>query len=287
MSNIIGVERNEYTTPTAPAADASRALQSMWETWGEMHEPNNRRSLREWLHDSQMDLHDVHSQYAHGILDLTQRAWAEDIYLNICNKIQDQLDPSNRAHRPIIDELQERMADKLYVNFSLFQSMPDAWGIDQLFPVLPLEGLDKPPVGRAVLLDITCDSDGTIDHYIDGDGVATTMPMPPYDPENPPVLGFFMVGAYQEILGNMHNLFGDTAAVDVFVFPDGEIEVQQSDEGDTVADMLEYVQLDPNVLLARFRDQVKETDLDADLQAQFVEEFEAGLYGYTYLEEDE
>lgn len=110
------------------------------------------------------------------------------------------------------------MADKLYVNFSLFQSMPDAWGIDQLFPVLPLEGLDKPPERRAVLLDITCDSDGTIDHYIDGDGVATTMPMPPYDPENPPLLGFFMVGAYQEILGNMHNLFGDTAAVDVYVF---------------------------------------------------------------------
>jgi len=287
VSNIIGVERNEFRDPVAPEDDAPRALGSMWDTWKEMHDPQSRRSLREWLHDSQMDLHDVHSQYAHGILDLTQRAWAEDIYLNICNKIQDQLDPSNRAHRPIIDELQERMADKLYVNFSLFQSMPDAWGIDQLFPVLPLEGLDKPPVGRAVLLDITCDSDGTIDHYIDGDGVATTMPMPPYDPENPPVLGFFMVGAYQEILGNMHNLFGDTAAVDVFVFPDGSIEVQQSDEGDTVADMLEYVQLDPNVLLTRFRDQVKETDLDADLQAQFVEEFESGLYGYTYLEEDE
>ena len=287
VSNVIGVERNEFRDPVAPADDAPRALSSMWDTWNEMHDPENRRSLREWLHDSQMDLHDVHSQYAHGILDLTQRAWAEDIYLNICNMIQDQLDPSNRAHRPIIDELQERMADKLYVNFSLFQSMPDAWGIDQLFPVLPLEGLDKPPVGRAVLLDITCDSDGTIDHYIDGDGVATTMPMPPYDPENPPVLGFFMVGAYQEILGNMHNLFGDTAAVDVFVFPDGSIEVQQSDDGDTVADMLEYVQLDPNVLLTRFRDQVKETDLDEALQAQFVEEFESGLYGYTYLEEDE
>ncbi|CAM3798252.1 arginine decarboxylase [Rouxiella silvae] len=286
VSNVIGVERNEFTPPVAPAEDAPRALLSLWDTWNEMHDPENRRSLREWLHDCQMDLHDVHSQYAHGILDLTQRAWAEEIYLNICNVIQKQLDPSNRAHRPIIDELQERMADKLYVNFSLFQSMPDAWGIDQLFPVLPLEGLDKPPVGRAVLLDITCDSDGTIDHYVDGDGVATTMPMPPYDPENPPALGFFMVGAYQEILGNMHNLFGDTAAVDVFVFPDGSVEVQQSDEGDTVADMLEYVQLDPNVLLTRFRDQVKETDLDAGLQAQFIEEFESGLYGYTYLEDD-
>lgn len=178
------------------------------------------------------------------------------------------------------------MADKLYVNFSLFQSMPDAWGIDQLFPVMPLEGLDKPPERRAVLLDITCDSDGSIDHYVDGDGIATTMPMPPYDPDNPPLLGFFMVGAYQEILGNMHNLFGDTATVDVFVFQDGSVEIEESDEGNTVADMLEYVQLDPEVLMARFRDQVKATELDTDLQAQFLEEFETGLYGYTYLEDE-
>ena len=178
------------------------------------------------------------------------------------------------------------MADKMYVNFSLFQSMPDAWGIDQLFPVLPLEGLDQVPERRAVLLDITCDSDGAIDHYIDGDGIATTMPMPEYDPENPPMLGFFMVGAYQEILGNMHNLFGDTEAVDVFVFPDSSVEVELSDEGDTVADMLQYVQLDPKTLLTQFRDQVKKTDHDAELQQQFLEEFEAGLYGYTYLEDE-
>ncbi|MDX5629039.1 MULTISPECIES: biosynthetic arginine decarboxylase [unclassified Brenneria] len=286
VSNIIGVERNEFSEPSAPEEDAPRALESLWSTWQEIKQPGNRRSLREWLHDSQMDLHDVHTQYTHGMLDLTQRAKAEQLYLSICQKIQQQLDPSNRAHRPIIDELQERMADKLYVNFSLFQSMPDAWGIDQLFPVMPLEGLDKQPERRAVLLDITCDSDGSIDHYIDGDGIATTMPMPPYDAENPPLLGFFMVGAYQEILGNMHNLFGDTATVDVFVFQDGSIEIDESDEGNTVADMLEYVQLDPEVLLARFRDQVKGTDLDAALQAQFLEEFENGLYGYTYLEDE-
>lgn len=285
VSNIIGVERNEFSEPTPPEEDDPRALESLWSTWQEIKMPGTRRSLREWLHDSQMDLHDVHTQYTHGMLNLTQRAKAEQLYLSICQQIQQQLDPSNRAHRPIIDELQERMADKLYVNFSLFQSMPDAWGIDQLFPVLPLEGLDKLPERRAVLLDITCDSDGTIDHYIDGDGIATTMPMPPYDPENPPLLGFFMIGAYQEILGNMHNLFGDTTTVDVYVFQDGSIELEESDEGNTVADMLEYVQLDPEVLMARFRDQVKETNLPADIQSQFLDEFESGLYGYTYLED--
>ncbi|KJT22571.1 arginine decarboxylase, partial [Salmonella enterica subsp. enterica serovar Heidelberg str. SARA36] len=283
---VIGVERNEYTDPTAPAEDAPRALQNLWETWQEMHKPGTRRSLREWLHDSQMDLHDIHIGYSSGAFSLQERAWAEQLYLSMCHEVQKQLDPQNRAHRPIIDELQERMADKMYVNFSLFQSMPDAWGIDQLFPVLPLEGLDQVPERRAVLLDITCDSDGAIDHYIDGDGIATTMPMPEYDPENPPMLGFFMVGAYQEILGNMHNLFGDTEAVDVFVFPDGSVEVELSDEGDTVADMLQYVQLDPKTLLTHFRDQVKQTDLDDALQQQFLEEFEAGLYGYTYLEDE-
>ncbi|WP_071997458.1 biosynthetic arginine decarboxylase [Pantoea septica] len=286
VSNIIGVERNEFITPQAPEEDAPRPILSMWETWQEMHEPDVRRSLREWLHDSQMDLHDIHTGYASGAYDLTQRAWAEQLYLSICHYIQQHLDPSNRAHRPIIDELQERMADKMYVNFSLFQSMPDAWGIDQLFPVLPLEGLHKKPERRAVLLDITCDSDGTIDHYVDGDGIAATMPMPEYDPENPPMLGFFMVGAYQEILGNMHNLFGDTEAVNVYARAGGEVEVELSDEGDTVADMLEYVQLNPDELMTLFRNQVKETDLDDELRAQFLEEFESGLYGYTYLEDE-
>ncbi|SFU27222.1 biosynthetic arginine decarboxylase [Xenorhabdus koppenhoeferi] len=285
VSNVIGVERNEFTETTPPTKDAARPLTSLWNTWLEMQSDGSCRSLREWLHDSQFDLHDVHTQYSHGILNLSERAWAEELYLNICRHIQQDLDPSNRAHRPIIDELQERMADKLYVNFSLFQSMPDAWGIDQLFPVLPIEGLDKPQDRRAVLLDITCDSDGTIDHYVDGDGVATTMPMPAYDPDNPPLIGFFMVGAYQEILGNMHNLFGDTAAIDVYVSENGEVTYQQSEEGDSVANMLQYVKLEPQVLLTRFRDQVKSTDLDEGLQAQFLQEFESGLYGYTYLED--
>ena len=286
VSNIIGVERNEFSEPETPDADAPRPILSMWETWQEMHEPSTRRSLREWLHDSQMDLFDIHTGYSSGTYDLKQRSWAEQLYLSICHYIQQHLDPSNRAHRPIIDELQERMADKIYVNFSLFQSMPDAWGIDQLFPVLPLEGLNKKPERRAVLLDITCDSDGTIDHYVDGDGIATTMPMPEYDLDNPPMLGFFMVGAYQEILGNMHNLFGDTEAVDVYARENGDVEVQLSDEGDTVADMLRYVQLDPNELMALFRNQVQASDLDEELRAQFLEEFESGLYGYTYLEDE-
>lgn len=116
--------------------------------------------------------------------------------------------------------------------------------------------------------------------------MTTTMPMPPYDADNPPLLGFFMVGAYQEILGNMHNLFGDTASVDVFVFSDGSVEVQQSEDGNTVAEMLEYVQLDPKTLMLRYREQIKGAHLSAEMEKQFLQEFEAGLYGYTYLEDE-
>jgi arginine decarboxylase len=286
VANVIGVERNEFNEPKAPTGDVPRALNSMWQTWKEMKEPESRRSLREWLHDSQTDLQDVHTQFTHGMLDLTQRAWAEQLYLNICHLIQSRLDSSKRTHLPIIDELQDRMADKLYVNFSLFQSIPDAWGIDQLFPILPLENLNEKPGGRAVLLDLTCDSDGSIDRYIDGDVVTTTMPIPPYKQENPPILGLFMVGAYQEILGNMHNLFGDTATVDIHLSPDGTIKTKESDAGDTVADMLRYVRLSPDDLLIKFRDQVKETDLSQQVQDSFLAEFKSGLYGYTYLEED-
>jgi arginine decarboxylase len=286
VSNVIGIERNQFNQPTPPSEDEPRALLSLWDTWLEVQDNDNPRSLREWLHDSQLDLNDVHTQYSLGLINLSQRAWAEQLFLAICAGIQRLLDPSNRAHRPIIDELEERMADKLYVNFSLFQSLPDAWGIDQLFPVMPISGLAQPLSRRAVLLDITCDSDGAIDHYIDGDGIATTMPMPEYDLDNPPLIGFFMVGAYQEILGNMHNLFGDTASVDVFVFDDGAVEMRQSEEGNTVADMLEYVQQDPQTLMQHFSQQVNAAGLEPKTKAEFIANFEQGLNGYTYLEEE-
>ena len=176
--------------------------------------------------------------------------------LCICKAIQQALDPTNKSHRVLIDELQERMADKLYLNFSLFQSLPDAWGIDQIFPVLPLEYLNKPLTRRAVILDITCDSDGTIKQYVEGDDVSNTMPFPEFDKDNPPLIGVFMVGAYQEILGNMHNLFGNTEAVDVYAYDNGKISVSLSDEGSSVADMLQYVLLDPSKLLNEFSSQV-------------------------------
>lgn len=288
VSNVIGVERvsaNREVVP--PSEDAPRPLHSLWSTWKAMHEDKPHRSMREWLHDSQLDLNDIHHGFVMGDFSLQERAYAEQMYLSICAAIKDMLDPTNKSHRMLIDELQERMADKLYVNFSLFQSLPDAWGIGQLFPVMPLEFLNKPITRRAVLLDITCDSDGAIKQYMDGDDVSSTMPFPDYDVDNPPYIGFFMVGAYQEILGNMHNLFGDTEAVDVYVYQEGKVNLRLSDEGDTVADMLQYVQLDPSKLLNEFTQQVRDSELDEKTQRQLIDDFKSGLYGYTYLEEDQ
>lgn len=285
VSDVVGVERNCFKfIPRKDGERLPKPLESLYTTWDEMQQGGDVRSLFEWLHDSQNDLQDVHDGYTAGVFTLEQRARSEKLYLCILNEIRKRLDvTSNMSHRVLLEEIQKRMADKLYVNFSLFQSLPDAWGIGQIFPVLPLDGLNKPLTRRAVILDITCDSDGAIKKYVDGDDIETTMPFPEYDPKSPPFIGFFMVGAYQEILGNMHNLFGDTETLEVRVDSGGKVSVSLFDEGSTVADMLRYVLLDPTTLISEFSRQVVNSDLDEATQRQFIDEFRQGLFNYTYL----
>ena len=236
------------------------------------------------MHDAQNALQEVHDGYVAGAFSLPERARAEQLYLCILRKIESKLDiTANRSHRQILEEIQRRLADKIYLNFSLFQSLPDAWGIGQIFPVVPLDGLNKPLTRRAVLLDITCDSDGAIKQYVDGDDIESTMPFPEYDPSKPPYIGFFMIGAYQEILGCMHNLMGDTEVLEITVSAKGETKVRLADEGSTVADMLRYVLLDPSKLLAEFSSQVLDSDLDEETQRELIDEFKSGLFNYTYL----
>ena len=288
VTNAVGVERYDSTTPPEPAADEqSPQLTSLYEIWDELQKSDSEHSLREEMHDAQSALQEVHDGYVAGAFSLTERARAEQLYICILRKIESKLDiTANRSHRQILEEIQRRLADKIYLNFSLFQSMPDAWGIGQIFPVVPLDGLDKPLTRRAVLLDITCDSDGAIKQYVDGDDIESTMPFPEYGSAKPPYIGFFMIGAYQEILGNMHNLFGDTEVLEVTVSAKGETKVRLSDEGSTVADMLRYVLLDPSKLLAEFSSQVLESDLSEDTQRELIEEFKSGLFNYTYLTTD-
>ena len=288
VTNTVGVERYDSTTPPEPATGTqSQQIAGLYSIWNELQKDDSEHSLREEMHDAQSALQEVHDGYVAGAFSLSERARAEQLYLCILRKIESKLDiTANRSHRQILEEIQRRLADKIYLNFSLFQSLPDAWGIGQIFPVVPLDGLDRPLTRRAVLLDITCDSDGAIKQYVDGDDIESTMPFPEYDPEKPPFIGFFMIGAYQEILGCMHNLMGDTEVLEITVSAKGETKVRLADEGSTVADMLRYVLLDPSKLLAEFSSQVLESDLDEGTQRELIDEFKAGLFNYTYLTTD-
>lgn len=283
ITDVIGVESYEPEQQQPPAENAPQLLHNMWSSWNDLSSGIEQRALVELFNDTQSDLAEAHTLFSMGLITLEQRAWAESINLRICYELSRRLTPRNRAHRPLIDELSEKLADKFYVNFSLFQSLPDAWGIDQVFPVLPLSGLDQPPEKRAVMLDITCDSDGTIDQYVDGQGVETTLPVPAWHAEHPYLIGLFLVGAYQEILGDMHNLFGDTHAVSVRISPQGEISLSDYQPGDSVEDVLRYVNLKPESFLATYQ-QLVDRYLPEDRRASVLAELAAGLKGYTYLE---
>ncbi|MFQ6371728.1 biosynthetic arginine decarboxylase [Shewanella sp. YIC-542] len=284
IADVIGTEAYLPEVITAPTADAPQLLHNMWQSLCDIRERGDSRALIEIFHDTQSDLAEAHSLFALGQLSLQQRAWAEQTNLRVCHELQGLMSAKNRYHRPIIDELNEKLADKFFVNFSLFQSLPDAWGIDQVFPVLPLSGLDKQPERRAVMLDITCDSDGTVDQYVDGQGIETTLPVPAWSAESPYLIGFFLVGAYQEILGDLHNLFGDTNSAVVRVDEHGLSNIETVLAGDTVADVLRYVNLDA-VSFMRTYEELVNTHIAEDERASILEELQLGIKGYTYLED--
>ncbi|HRD66064.1 MAG TPA: biosynthetic arginine decarboxylase [Candidatus Competibacter sp.] len=266
--------------PPVPGTGDPLLLHNLWKVYRTV----SRGSAVEACHDAARWLAEARDLYLHGVLGLEQRARAEQLYFAICRKLQPLLNPAARAHRELLDELNDKLAEKLFLNFSVFQSMPDVWALDQIFPILPLQGLTEPPICRAVLQDLTCDSDGCIDRYVDGEGVETTLPLPPYRAGQPCLLGIFLLGAYQEILGDMHNLFGDTAAVNVELTEDGGYRLIEPSHGDTVADLLRYVRFEPEALLAAYRDKIEAADLDAARRTAYLAELAAGLSGFTYLE---
>ncbi|NAZ71765.1 biosynthetic arginine decarboxylase [Vibrio toranzoniae] len=284
ITNVIGTESYSPEDMAAPEADAPLLLNNMWKNFLELDAGNDDRALIEIYNDTQSDIAEAHNQFATGMLNLQHRAWAEQMSLRINYELSSRMSTKNRYHRPILDELSERLADKFFVNFSLFQSLPDAWGIDQVFPVLPLSGLDNADERRAVVLDITCDSDGTIDQYVDGQGIETTLPVPAWNPDEPYLMGFFLVGAYQEILGDMHNLFGDTHSVVVNVDESGEANIDYINEGDTVEDMMRYVHIDMGLIRQNYKELVT-AKVPEQEQQSVLEELEQGLMGYTYLED--
>ncbi|MGB0956813.1 MAG: arginine decarboxylase, partial [Panacagrimonas sp.] len=252
-----------------------------------MNELSDRGPL-ESLHEARTLLSEAHSHYAEGRLNLDQRARAEQMFYAALQAIGPLLDTDIRAQREALDSLREQLSAKYFCNFSVFQSMPDAWAIDQVFPILPLHRLQQRPQIRARLCDLTCDSDGRLDRYVDREGLTPTLALHPLESDAPYLLGFFMVGAYQEILGDMHNLFGDTNAVNVVLDADAENgwRLEQAEHGDRADELLQYVHISPEHLITRYKEKVAASTIPEVERAAMMNELEEGLRGYTYLGSD-
>lgn len=284
VANVIGCESPSSHLPVAPVADAPVVVQELHRCYQELNGAGATKALTELYHEAVYRLGEAHDLYTHGVIGLEDKAAAEELYFAACARVGEQLDPTSRVHQEIIQELNEKLADKIFLNFSLFQSIPDVWGIDQVFPVMPLHGLDRPLTRRGKIQDITCDSDGRMDQYVDSGGLSPSLPMPAYSKDEEISLAIFMVGAYQEILGDMHNLFGDTDSVAVHFKPDGRFELQNAMKGDTVDEILKYVNFDPKLLLQKIHEQLLQSGLPVDEQNLYLGELREGLVGYTYLE---
>lgn len=282
VTDVIGEERVDLPLPALREDDTQIA--ALWTQAARLEGALEPRELVEIYHAVVHAQHQVQERFVMGLASIAIRAEAEAIYTNVCRSLAGRLDARQRSHRAVLDELNEKLADKLFVNFSLFQSLPDIWGIEQIFPILPLTGLDRAPTRRGVIQDITCDSDGRIDTYVDDQGLDATLPLPEWHADEEKLLGFFMVGAYQEILGDLHNLFGDTDSVDASLDDDGQWQLSHAIQGDSVAQVLRYVNFDPEQLAARLARQLKSSNLNALEQADLLEDLKAGLDGYTYLE---
>ena len=257
-------------------------VKDLYDIWDNL---DSRNMLEDW-HDAEQIREEALELFSHGLVDLKTRAEIEAMYWSVCHEINNLA--KNMKHVP--DELRNMdklLADKYFCNFSLFQSLPDSWAIDQLFPVMPIQRLNERPSRNATLQDITCDSDGKISNFDAMGRSSPVLPIHALKKNEPYYLGVFLVGAYQEILGDMHNLFGDTNAVHVSV-KDGSYHIDQIFDGETVEEVLEYVQYNPKKLVRQLEiwvtKSVKQGKISLEEGKEFLSNYRSGLYGYTYLE---
>ncbi len=259
-----------------------KLVKDLYEIWDNL---NPKSMLEDW-HDADQIREDCLDMFAHGMVDLKTRAEIEAMYWSVCHEINGIA----KTMKHVPDELKgldRLLADKYFCNFSLFQSLPDCWGIDQLFPIMPIHRLNERPSRNCTLQDITCDSDGKIANFAVNGGQSNVLPVHALKNDEPYYIGVFLVGAYQEILGDMHNLFGDTNAAHITV-KDGNYHIDQLIDGETVEEVLEYVQYNPKKLVRQLEQwvtkSVKQGKLSLEEGKEFLSNYRSGLYGYTYLE---
>ncbi len=258
-----------------------KLVKDLYEIWCNL---TPKTMLEDW-HDAEQIREDSLDLFAHGMINLKTRAEIEAMYWSVCHEINGL----TRGMKHIPDELRgldKLLADKYFCNFSLFQSLPDCWGIDQLFPIMPIQRLDERPSRNCTLQDITCDSDGKISNFVAGGTLSNVLPVHALRKNEPYYIGVFLVGAYQEILGDMHNLFGDTNAAHISV-KDDTYHIDQLIDGETVEEVLEYVQYNPKKLVRQIEQWVtkcvKEGKISLEEGKEFLSNYRSGLYGYTYL----
>ena len=254
-----------------PDADSHQLVKDLYEIWDNL---SPRNVLEDW-HDAEQIREEVLDLFSHGIVDLKTRAEIEAMYWSVCHEIH------------ALANIDKLLADKYFCNFSLFQSLPDSWAIDQVFPIMPIQRLQERPTRNATIQDITCDSDGKIANFATNRHQSHSLPVHALKRNENYYLGVFLVGAYQEILGDMHNLFGDTTAVHISV-KDGHYHIDQIFDGETVEEVLEYVQYNPKKLVRQLEiwvtKSVKQGKISLEEGKEFLSNYRSGLYGYTYLE---
>ncbi len=281
--NVVGVSGfGAESIPTTSTSEMEQPVVDLIDTYNAV----TARNALEAYHDAQQALESALGLFSGGYLPLEQRCMAENLFWAICTKLQKLVQTMEEVPEDL-QNLDEQLSDTYFCNFSLFQSIPDSWAIKQLFPVMPIHRLGERPTNHAVLGDITCDSDGKLERFVDRRDVKKTLPL--HAPgDDPYYLGVFLVGAYQEILGDLHNLFGDTHAVHVSLDEQGGARLDALVKGDTVREVLDYVEFDAEMLLGKLRTDV-ETAVRAGLidyegAGQMLRFYEDGLHGYTYLE---
>ncbi|MFA6784436.1 MAG: biosynthetic arginine decarboxylase [Sphaerochaeta sp.] len=248
------------------------------------------KNTQECLNDLNYYREEIRNKFLYGTVNIRERAVAEHLYWSIIADIY-KMEAKNQYVSPQIKELEHQLSDIYYGNFSLFQSLPDVWAIDQLFPIMPIHMLDKKPDRKAILSDITCDSEGKIDQFIGRNEIANTLSLHSIPLDEDYILGVFLVGAYQETLGDLHNLLGDTNVVSLTYDEEGKFQLHNELEGDTVSDVLSYVEYDPKQLESMIRTKaekaVQEGRITAQQRRKIISAYTAGLRGYTYYETDQ
>ena len=285
LLSVIDVESQADNAVPELTDDDHTLLHEMAADYAAVSRRVSKKRVREVFHDATFDKERAQEFFNSGVLTLRDRAIAEQIYLSTIAAVAKIAQRDRDEYSDIIDDLEATMVDRYFCNFSLFQSLPDSWAIDQIFPIMPIHRLAEEPTRRGTIQDVTCDSDGKIEKFIGDRTSRPSLELHPFNDGEQYIIGIFLTGAYQEILGDLHNLFGDTNAVHIRLSQSKGYEVTDLVHGDTVTEVLAYVQFRASDLLATFRRKVANATSLARQEANtFIADYIAGLEGYTYLE---